>query len=273
MRRFHTDEQLIIDYLLGSLSESETERLDEMCITDEKFAGQVDAVENDLVDSFVRSELSEEMLAKFQFHYLASPRRRENVAYAKAFINAVDNSSMVRAARMSARKSGFFASLLIPQWGLAAAGLLLVIAACYFWFENNRLQNQIAQMKLQEQDLHRRQQPRDVVLLAFNLSPQNRGISKLPLLFIPAGTDSIAFNLELEVNDFPAYQAALIDPAMNQELWNSGKIKAANNSNWVHLKVLSSLLKNQNYVLELYGIPQGNQAEYVGGYSFTAKVQ
>ena len=50
--------QTIRDYLLGQLPESETERLDELTITDDQCAERVRAVEHDLVDAFARGELA-----------------------------------------------------------------------------------------------------------------------------------------------------------------------------------------------------------------------
>ena len=50
--------QTIRDYLLGQLPESETERLDELSITDDECAERIRAVEHDLVDAFARGELA-----------------------------------------------------------------------------------------------------------------------------------------------------------------------------------------------------------------------
>src|SRR5262245_27744698 len=78
------DEQLIIRYLLGQLPADETERLDEMSISDDDFVERSRSVENDLVDAYARGELSGEMLAHFESSFLASPARREKVRFAKA---------------------------------------------------------------------------------------------------------------------------------------------------------------------------------------------
>ena len=45
------DEQLVIRYLLGEVPEADAERLDELCVVDDEFAGRVTAVESDLVDA------------------------------------------------------------------------------------------------------------------------------------------------------------------------------------------------------------------------------
>src|SRR5262245_1676843 len=79
------NEELIVQYLLGSLSEEETESFDELCFVDDEFAERLSAVENDLVDTYVRGELSSRNLERSDSHYLASPRRREKVIIARAF--------------------------------------------------------------------------------------------------------------------------------------------------------------------------------------------
>ena len=75
--------QVAVQYLLGTLSESETERLDELSFTDDEFAESLRAAENDLVDAYVRGELSEAERQRFGSHYLGTARKRERVKFAQ----------------------------------------------------------------------------------------------------------------------------------------------------------------------------------------------
>ena len=59
------DDQRLVRYLLGSLPEDETEQFDELSIADDQFSAQLSAVEHDLVDAYVKGELSGDMLARF----------------------------------------------------------------------------------------------------------------------------------------------------------------------------------------------------------------
>ena len=79
-------------YLLGLVADEATERLDEASIADDEVAIRLRVVESDLVDSYVRGKLGGETLARFESHYLSSPRRRERVRLAASFIGAVDRS-------------------------------------------------------------------------------------------------------------------------------------------------------------------------------------
>ncbi len=77
------DDRLLIGYLLGSLSEDETERLDELSIADDRFAADLHAVEHDLVDAYASGALDEETRRRFELHYLSSSQGRAKVALAE----------------------------------------------------------------------------------------------------------------------------------------------------------------------------------------------
>lgn len=324
------DERVITDYLLGASSEAETERLDEMSLTDDDFAGRLQAAENDLVDAYVRGGLSGDALAGFNSHYLASPRRREKVRLAETFLAFTDRAEPARAevaqtvpASTAASKTGsrkpsrfsFFAiPRLTPQWGFAALALVLLVAGGYLIFENLRLRDQMAQtraeraaMEQREQELRRQLAERrssdaetekelsrvrdrlaqlerqlaagqqggkaatdepDLNIIAFNLAPQTRGAGQIATIDVPAGTDYVALTLALESDDFPAYRAALRNPATDQIVWRSGRLKISGESKTVRVSLRAGLFNPQNYALELSGLSATGAAEIVSSYPF-----
>jgi hypothetical protein len=149
---------LIIEYLLGSLGEEETERFDELSITDDEFAHRLRAVENDLVDSYARGELSGQRLERFESFYLASPVRREKVSFAKAFHSVASPTVLLdrqkRAVREPRRR--FFASPML-QWGLAAAASLFLATGIWLAFENLRIRERVNQAELERAALSERE--------------------------------------------------------------------------------------------------------------------
>src|SRR5260221_4791475 len=88
------DPQLLIQYLLGSLADTEAERLDELSITDDEGAWRLTAAENDLVDAYVRGELSGETLRRFETHYLSSQKRQDQARLAHPLRLLVDKAPM-----------------------------------------------------------------------------------------------------------------------------------------------------------------------------------
>lgn len=138
--------------------------------------------------------------------------------------------------------------------------------------ELTQVRHRLAQ--LEQQQAAGRQEPkpepdqRDLKVVAFNLSPQTRGIGQIPTLTIPAAADYVALSLELEAEDFQGYRAALKNPATNQIVWRSGRLKASGKDKTVHVRLPAGSLNSQNYLIELSGISAKGLAENAGSYSF-----
>src|SRR6185437_6734294 len=81
MKQHAYDMRSLRAYLLGSLSDAETERYDEKSFSDDDFNDLLNSVEHDLVDAYAGGELSGDELERFRTHYLASPRRRQKVDF------------------------------------------------------------------------------------------------------------------------------------------------------------------------------------------------
>jgi hypothetical protein len=160
------DDRTLTQYLLGSLSEAETERLDELSLTDDEIAEALQVVEQDLVDAYVQDELAEAAHAQFKTHYLASPLRREKVAFAQAFQAQAVKSPATLASRAQTETAaevvpqpkgrswfstwrGFNASRPAWQWGAAVAALVLLVTGSWLMLKRVRPRQQMAQTQAQ----------------------------------------------------------------------------------------------------------------------------
>ncbi len=114
---------------------------------------------------------------------------------------------------------------------------------------------------------------RDLKVVSAVLAPQMRSGNQIPSIPVPADTDYVALKLELESNDFPAYQVALKNLANRQIIWRSGKIKITRASLTLPLRLRASLLKAQNYTLDLSGISNTGASEIIGSYTFKVTAQ
>jgi predicted nuclease with TOPRIM domain len=164
-------DQVITQYLLGSLPEVETERLDELSITSQEFAESLSASEKDLIDAYVQGELSGAMLAQFKSHYLSSPIRRERVEFAEAFqvfarTQRVFDDSPTRgqADLHRKRKRGWLSTLGIfgeqhpaLQWGLAVAVVIFIVAGAFLLLQNARLREQMSIEQAHRDELQQRE--------------------------------------------------------------------------------------------------------------------
>jgi anti-sigma factor RsiW len=151
------NEQMMVQYLLGSLSEEETERVEELGFIDDEFAVRLSAVENDLVDAYVRGKLSGEKLERFNSHYLASPKRRKKVKTAQLFQtyaeDAVTTGKVVLApgpSQTNAKSDRPFLRLThlpftFPRLVLATAAIMMLVGIGWMIVELSRLRSQVDQ--------------------------------------------------------------------------------------------------------------------------------
>ena len=84
-----TDER-IIAYLLEELPEEDLEQFEEECFAQENWPTQINLVEEDLIDAYLRYELSQEQRQRFERNYLTTEARQERVMMAAAFLRHVD---------------------------------------------------------------------------------------------------------------------------------------------------------------------------------------
>jgi hypothetical protein len=171
MSNSNNQNQVINQYLLGSLPEAETERLDELSVTSQEFAESLSATENDLIDSYVQGELSGTSLAQFESHYLASPLRRKRVEFAEAFRVFAGKQTEVGDSLIRGpvnldrrRKSGWLVTLNIfggqfpaLQWGLAVAVVVVIGAGAFLLVQTARLRQQMSLEQARRNELQQRE--------------------------------------------------------------------------------------------------------------------
>jgi hypothetical protein len=314
------DDGLLRQYLLGALAEADAERLHELSVADDAFAGRLDAIENDLVDAYVRGELSEENLKQFKSFYLSSPKRREKVRLAEGF-KALELRAMAAPAISKgepavslsprgkvSRDRSRWRLIALPQfafqWGFAVASLGLLVAGSYLLFQNVQLRKQITQAQTQHGAVDQRAEELERLLeqeraakeealkelehtrpwqtnldqlktVSVLLPPPMRGAGSIPTISLRRGTDLVVLVLPLEADDFAAYQAKLKDPVANRVLWSSARLAAASGGErkTVSISFRAGLLKPQNYVVDLTGIPSHGPAEVISGYPFRVVLQ
>jgi len=270
------DNQMLRRYLLGTASESEIARLDELSLTDDECALALVAVEHDLVDAYANDNLNAAEHAQFERHYLATPARREKAHFAVELQRLGQRVATPVPTAPTANAS--FINLawfrLAPLWqtGLVVAALVLLAVCVWLVVENRRLQQTVSRERIvlaqreaewqasqsaaaeRERELARAReqlartapaptppnaQPGVPALnvVAFTLTPPLRGTARLPTLKIPAATQQVAIRLELESPTYARYRVVLRDPRTQRALWQSGNLAATKNKNGASVNV------------------------------------
>jgi hypothetical protein len=281
--RTYDDEQLV-RYLIGSLNEQETERFDELSISDDEFAGRLRAVENDLIDAHARGELSRETRARFEAHYLSRPGKPERMRFAEAW-------TLRQRRAVSARATGSRSSLSDRParhrfvWPLAAAAAVVLAVLGYVLLARPNPSGPPSQGPASTVAT---EPPKSVpsgpgpgstgtlpAPIAIVLMPSTRGTGEMPSLLIPAGSTAVEVSLVLDGDDFPTYDVALKDFGSDRALWNRAGLRSSSSGGdrIVVAAIDVSVLKSQRYALELSGRRTSGRAEVITSYPFRVVVK
>jgi hypothetical protein len=175
------------------------------------------------------------------------------------------------------------------------------VAAGYLSFDNWRLQKQISDSRAQQATFDQREQQlqkqldnersaraesakeierlrqsqtnlEQLTTVSLILPPPTRGAARPPTITLQPGTNLAVLILTLDAGDFSQYRATLKDPAADQVLWSSGNLQPSSlgDKKAVSISFPGTLLKPQNYMVELAGLPARGAPESIGSYSFRA---
>jgi hypothetical protein len=131
------DEKLLVQYLLGRLSEEKQAQVEDRAFADSEYRSALEAAEADLIDTYVRGELAEAERRAFEAQFLNSPERRSKVEFARALaIVAVDKPARVHAGSELPRAHQSLIDLIVgwrPTLRFAMAMAALIFIAGLFW--------------------------------------------------------------------------------------------------------------------------------------------
>jgi len=164
MRSERDDEKLMVQYLLGNLSEEEQVRIEDRAFSDSNYMDALEAAEADLIDAYVRDELSRSERRGFERRFLTSPQRRSKVEFARDLARIAVGSKAAEAAR-SERPSGWLSLVgLVRAWHPALQFVVVLVAlisvagASWLMVENRAMRSRVAALETERRDLETREE-------------------------------------------------------------------------------------------------------------------
>jgi len=294
-------------YFIGDLSQEEQERLEDLYLVDQAVFEELNAVEDDLIDSYVRGGLSQDETRKFEAAYLTSPKRRERVEFARALLQvaaeAAQTFSVPRVSLWERLRSAFSVRLEIPGWALAAAGLAIVIAGSWLLVQIRGLRVAEQRDSAEQAELRReadslRQQIANSGRNPPSQGGENQSVTEVASLELPAGSEIIfplsagdtrrggagnqkvltldsstarvRLQLELSRDDLKTYVAILTDPD-GRELLRSGSLHRGSATDTVSWSLPARLLPPGDYVVQLKGKAATGGMEGVADYNLLVR--
>jgi hypothetical protein len=272
---------LLTRYLLGGLSGESLERFKNMYLSTSKKMEKVE-------------------FAKAMLHFL---ERGAAAAVQQSVVQTAPGAK-----RKASEDRATWSWLTVPrlelQWTFAAGTLVMLFASANLFIENERLgrqgrethEQQVAAERratelerqlgdqrsanagaLKELERLRQSAPATESLktIAVLLLPPTRGAGQIPTVPVRRGTDRVTLRLQLEADDFPSYEVALKEPAMNGVIWSSPKLRARleGEAKAVSVSFSASLLQQQTYLAELTGVPTRGSKKVLSIYMFKVMVK
>lgn len=289
-------------YLLGDLPEAEQLALEAEFFADGNLLERLQDIETDLVDEYVRGQLSKANRQQFERNYLTTPAHRERAAFARELLRAANEQALPQSIQL---KESFWEKLLAglraPQFAFGAvltAAVLLIAGTVWLKNQQANWQQQIA--KSETERATERQRLRE---LEAQLAQQNQLNSELSAeleklraesskptslssvfsfvllsgvrggeqqtLRLPPGAEQIRLQMKLENNDYNRYSASIRAVGGGQSL-NSQSARATSSPNGttVSVTVPASKLSSGDYILTLTGIDPTGAREEINRYFF-----
>jgi len=261
-------------YLLGRADEAGSEQFEERFVSDAEFREAALIVEEELIDDYLAGLLSADDQARFDAHYLAGPRQRQELTLAQtirayALANAAAGPTV--APEPTWRKLFDF---IMGHGGLpalvAATLLLVAVVGLSVWWVSSKHGNG-PQLVTADAVARLNKPPYNaepglsVPLTAF----LDRASGQGQKFAVPAGIDIVQLQLALPAKSYQSYQATL-RVTDGEELFTVGDLSAQQSEagRRLNLRLPARLLTPRDYTLSLNGQTTEGRAESVADYYF-----
>ena len=251
-----TDERTTA-YLLQELTEREAEQFEEQCFAQPEWpASDLDSAEDDLIEAYLRKELTPDRQRRFEKKYLTTNARKERLLLAESFLRVVCSTEQPKLTWI-ARLRGFWnVQPLIPKYATLAAIFVLGVALLLWYWSRPSAPRTFANINLTNVALTRRS----------NDAP-NAPTQKVTL---PLGADALRISLTLPD---PAPKGATY-----RVRWENvkGVLKdlqtESPDPNSVQVDILAGELVPGQYTLKLFRKnPDGTEQRVNGDYFFNVE--
>jgi hypothetical protein len=262
------EQEAITQYLLGQTSPEDLPELEERLLTDSAFYEELLTVEDELIDDYLRGELSQLDRESFETHFSTAPERQQKVRFGRAFnkyVAAVDAMPEMAPATLAVSEKArdiskppkpWYSIFLPSQNPILSYSLmtaLVLIVGTVSWFGLKNLRNTGSH------------DPGKV--LAITLTPGlTRSDGDIKKISIPGDTGTVRLQLALSKNEYAKYRAILLTDE-GSEIW-SDTLPPDLDGRFINVNIPAELLKPGEYQVRLSGQSEAGSFEALDRYSF-----
>lgn len=294
-------------YLMGEMSERESDEFEEKYFDDDVLFGELLDAEDRLIDDYRRGRLSSDERERFEQRFLTLPDRRREVEFARLLAESLAERHKADLPAPNAEPapqrrpllslplfSWLSASWPAPGWALALIALIMILGSTWAALKTSRLQDQLDQNQARqaqqleqarneraslEEDLARLKTSTSpaAAILSLTLSPgASRSSGETKKVTPGSRTQMIEFTLEAGAENYAGYQASL-QPAddENAEILIYKRLEAQKTGagKIVVIRTPAAMLEIGDYQIKLEGIRPQRDAYTIGKYLFQVRRQ
>lgn len=272
------DRQTLRQYLLGQLEDADLSHVEERLMSDSKVYEEVLILEDELIDQYVRDQMTPTDRAKFLNYFLRTTEHQQKVRFARALSKYVDAAEPEETQNVSPVDQEWFdpsedtshnvrppsTRRSFPWWPLptaaytyASVAILLVLIAGVSWIVIRGLRS-AGPGRVFEATLT----PSEVL---------REGGGAIQTISIPSGTDTLRLDLVLSDDHSSDYQVNLV-ASDGSSVWTRDHLssKEAAGRKVLNVDLPAKDLKPDTYRIKLRGRSSGAYEE-IEGYSFRVK--
>ena len=244
-------------YLLGTLDRDLKTQFEERLLTEPSVYEEVLIDEEELIDQYVRGELSALEQEQFESHFLITAERQKNLRFGKLlqkYVNSHIEESPVPVHAFSFRQTPVrrWASLGLVAAILGAAGIILIRG-----FVNRREAACVVKQTTSG-------------VMTVTLAPGSTGTqgSTAQRVNLPPHGVEVKLELQLSKPTFYYYKSELFRENKSLKISDELKIEAKGEQRVVPFTVTGEMLSPGDYQVKLSGVLDSGADEFIDNYSF-----
>jgi hypothetical protein len=252
------------DYLLGTLEPGRRTQLEERIMCEPGVYEELLVVEEELIDQYVRGQLSKTEQQQFQTHFLITAERQQKLRFGKLLKRyLLSRPKLVEknvpvAVRHAAPAPRVPLFLLAPFRKVPALAFSAVVVAClvfFGWFVTRRSAE--APVKHTASDL-----------MVVTLAPgSTRSSGTIKRVKVPPRVD-VQLDLELRNTSFHKYKSQLLRESEVVETRDQLEMEVKGDHHIVPLPIAGETLTPGDYQVRLSGVLDSGDDEFIDNYSF-----
>jgi len=263
------------DYLLGNLDAERRAAIEESILCDPGIYEELLVAEEELIDQYITNNLSPSERQQFDTHFLITAERQKNLRFGRLLRRYLNSQpvivppddipvSALRPNEISAPATKFFAlapgsfarGATLAVSAAVVIGLLILVVLCW------RANRNPAQQTVQESSS-------SSSVKVVQLAPGSlRSEGATPRVKVPPKGVNVRLDMEVTNPHFHNYKSELFRE--NESLQTADELKAESNGaqHVVPWTITGDVLSPGDYKVQLKGVVDSGQDEYIDNYSF-----